>query len=198
MFMVMESNVFSAIGGFDERFFLYCEDYDLCARLYRSGYSLMLDQSTHVVHDAQRASYRSMRHLTWHLGSLLRVWFSRLFWEVTLLSRRARRGSTGGRSSMTTHDEYFEYLKGRSRLGNVYRKYLLYPALCRRLEGRTLDVGCGIGDMLVHRGNTVGVDVNPRTVEFCKVAGGAGSSDGGRHVAVCVRRIRHRADGQRT
>lgn len=70
---------------------------------------------------------------------------------------------------MTAHDEYFEYLRGRSRLGNVYRKYLLYPALCRRLEGRMLDVGCGIGDMLVYRKNTVGVDVNPRTVEFCKL-----------------------------
>ena len=96
MFMVIESKVFAAIGGFDERFFLYCEDYDLCARLYRAGYSLALDQSTHVVHDAQRASHRSMRHLTWHLGSLLRVWFSRPFWGVTLLPRRARRGSTGG------------------------------------------------------------------------------------------------------
>src|SRR4051794_3412806 len=69
---------------------------------------------------------------------------------------------------MTGHEEYFEYLQGRSRLGSVYRRYVLYPALCRRLEGKTLDVGCGIGDMLAYRSNTVGVDINPRTVEFCQ------------------------------
>ena len=65
------------------------------------------------------------------------------------------------------NDEYFNYLKTRSRLGGLYRKYWLYPRLSKRLLGRALDVGCGIGDMLVFRKNTVGVDINPRTVQFC-------------------------------
>lgn len=72
---------------------------------------------------------------------------------------------------MTNNDEYFEYLSHRSRLGAFYRKYWLYPKLSRRLVGRTLDVGCGIGDMLAYRTNMVGVDINPRTVAFCKTRG---------------------------
>lgn len=72
---------------------------------------------------------------------------------------------------MTSNDEYFEYLQRRSRLGAIYRKYWLYPRLSRRLTGRALDVGCGIGDMLAYRTNTVGVDINPHTVAFCKVRG---------------------------
>lgn len=75
---------------------------------------------------------------------------------------------------MTTSNEYFEYfkyLKRRSRLGNIYRQNWLYPRLTRRLKGRTLDLGCGIGDMLIYRSNTVGVDINPNTVAFCKTRG---------------------------
>lgn len=72
---------------------------------------------------------------------------------------------------MTSNDEYFEYLQRRSRLGAIYRKYWLYPRLSRRLTGRTLDLGCGIGDMLSYRDKTVGVDINPHTVAFCKARG---------------------------
>ncbi len=72
---------------------------------------------------------------------------------------------------MTNNNEYFDYLIHRSRLGEIYRKYWLYPRLSRRLVGRTLDIGCGIGDMLMFRRNTVGVDINPRTVAFCKDRG---------------------------
>ena len=69
------------------------------------------------------------------------------------------------------HQQYFNYLMRRSRLGRWYRNYLLYPALCRQVRGRVLDVGCGIGDMLRYRENTVGVDINQSTVEFCKQQG---------------------------
>jgi len=68
---------------------------------------------------------------------------------------------------MTTYDEYFAYLSSRSRLGHLYRKHWLYPRLNKRLHGRALDVGCGIGDMLSFRPGMVGTDINRRTVEYC-------------------------------
>jgi SAM-dependent methyltransferase len=63
---------------------------------------------------------------------------------------------------------YFEYLKKRSFLGGIYRRYVLYPRLNCYLQGKVLDVGCGIGDMLNYRDNTVGLDVNTLNVSFCK------------------------------
>lgn len=63
---------------------------------------------------------------------------------------------------------YFEYLMRRSFFGDLYRRYVLYPKLNLHLKGRVLDVGCGIGDMLSYRKNTVGLDVNPLNVDFCK------------------------------
>jgi SAM-dependent methyltransferase len=68
---------------------------------------------------------------------------------------------------MTAPEKYFEYLKGRSHLGWLYRRYWLYPKLCRYLDGKTIDVGCGIGDFVNYRNETVGVDINPATVEWC-------------------------------
>jgi N-acetylglucosaminyl-diphospho-decaprenol L-rhamnosyltransferase len=89
MCLVFNSAAFRAVGGFDERFFLYCEDYDLCARLYNNGYRLLLDQGSQVIHDAQRGSHRSMRYLYWHLSGLLRVWTSRPFWQIVFQTREA-------------------------------------------------------------------------------------------------------------
>jgi SAM-dependent methyltransferase len=72
---------------------------------------------------------------------------------------------------MTEYYNYFAYLKSRSQLGWLYRKFWLYPTLCRNLNGRTLDIGCGIGDFLNYRKETVGVDINPLLVEWCRNRG---------------------------
>ena len=69
------------------------------------------------------------------------------------------------------HEQYFSYLLRRSLIGDLYRKYWLYPRLSRHLRGKTLDVGCGIGDMLAFRPGTIGVDVNPLNVDYCNSLG---------------------------
>lgn len=72
---------------------------------------------------------------------------------------------------MTDHETYFAYLRRRKRAGLWYRNGWLYPRLCRHLRGRVLDVGCGIGDMVRFRSNTVGVDINAQAVAFCRGCG---------------------------
>ena len=72
---------------------------------------------------------------------------------------------------MEQYDEYFQYLKTRSRLALLYRRLWLYPRLTLQLKGTVLDVGCGIGDMLKSRRGMVGVDINPRLVEYCRGQG---------------------------
>jgi len=69
------------------------------------------------------------------------------------------------------YDAYFRYLKTRSRLALMYRRAWLYPRLSAQVRGRVLDVGCGIGDMLKARRGTVGVDINPHLVEYCRNQG---------------------------
>lgn len=82
MFLIAPIVRFRALGGFDDRYRLYCEDYDLCARWRIAGGRVELIRDLRVVHDARRDSHRSMRHLRWHLASLLRVWRSAPFWQI--------------------------------------------------------------------------------------------------------------------
>lgn len=62
---------------------------------------------------------------------------------------------------------YFDYLTKRSILSKLYRNFILYPVLSREFDGKVLDVGCGIGDFLKFRANTIGVDINPYNVDYC-------------------------------
>ena len=76
MFMLVQSRVFAEIGGFDERYFLYYEDVDLCLRLARRGRRVVLCPVAIVVHEAQRQSRRNLRYMRWHLSSMLRFFLS--------------------------------------------------------------------------------------------------------------------------
>jgi GT2 family glycosyltransferase len=60
-FMFFRSDVLRKLGGFDERFFLYFEDFDLSRRSQRLAKNIYWP-STYVVHERQSAHRRS-----WHL-----------------------------------------------------------------------------------------------------------------------------------
>jgi N-acetylglucosaminyl-diphospho-decaprenol L-rhamnosyltransferase len=72
MFMLARREAFRAVGGFDERYFLYYEDIDLCRRLRQRGLEIRLVPSAKVVHDARKTSHRDLRYLGWHLRSIFR------------------------------------------------------------------------------------------------------------------------------
>jgi hypothetical protein len=92
MLLVIDRAAYRQIGGFDERYFLYCEDCDLSARLYVAGFTLEVDRAVQVIHDAQRDSHRSLMHLRWHLTSLAKYWTSKAFWQIVLPSNEPRSG----------------------------------------------------------------------------------------------------------
>ena len=81
LFMLFRSEAYREIGGFDERFFMYGEDFDICARTQLAGCSLQVAEDLLARHDAQRASHVSSKHLYWHITSLLKVWMSATFWR---------------------------------------------------------------------------------------------------------------------
>jgi N-acetylglucosaminyl-diphospho-decaprenol L-rhamnosyltransferase len=48
--MLVRRSAYEAVGGFDERFFLYCEDTDLCLRLWESGHAVRFEPRAEVHH----------------------------------------------------------------------------------------------------------------------------------------------------
>jgi len=79
-FLVASVAALHAVGGFDERYFLYMEDYDLCRALYEIGYRCIYDPSEVVIHHYGGHSYRRLRPLAWHIASAIK-YFNKWGWR---------------------------------------------------------------------------------------------------------------------
>lgn len=76
--LVLPASVWRDLDGFDERYFMYCEDVDFCLRLRLRGLRLV-KAPVHIIHAGERASGRRLNHLAWHVRSLLRLWRSPVY-----------------------------------------------------------------------------------------------------------------------
>ena len=72
MFMLFRAEAFAALNGFDEGYFLYYEDVDICVRIWKAGFKIVACPSVSAIHDARRASRVNWRHRQWHLKSMAR------------------------------------------------------------------------------------------------------------------------------
>lgn len=120
--LLCRRSAFEAAGGFDEDFFLYFEDIDLCARLRRAGGRLLFDPAVKVVHEggsttapraaASRFEYRRSQLLFYRKHRSARsagILLALLDAEVRRLGRRgAFRGSAGA----ALRERYERLLKG--------------------------------------------------------------------------------------
>ena len=61
--MMIRREAFRAVGGFDERYFLYWEDADLCRRLLSRGWRTAYVPQAVVTHHGGRSSRSSLRPL---------------------------------------------------------------------------------------------------------------------------------------
>lgn len=59
--LLIRSDAYRQIGGFDERFFLYYEDDDLCLRMQEAGYGCLLEPAANVRHAGGGSSRPSWR-----------------------------------------------------------------------------------------------------------------------------------------
>lgn len=98
-FLLLRAEKFRQIGGFDERFHLYAEDFDLCARLRLAGANLHYVADVRATHAAQFSSHVRWRYLRWHVASLLRLWLTPSFWKYRALLRTEQRKAREAASS---------------------------------------------------------------------------------------------------
>ena len=90
--LVLPQPVWQGLGGFDESYFMYCEDVDLCLRIRLAGLALVR-APVQVVHSGQRASHRRWSHLKWHVRSLLRLWRSPVYRQARQMLLEERQGA---------------------------------------------------------------------------------------------------------
>ena len=82
MFMAFRSDVFKQIGGFNEKYFLYYEDVELCCRIWLNNMEVSVYPSICIIHDAQRKSRKNIKYLRWHLRSMWRFFDSSVYRKI--------------------------------------------------------------------------------------------------------------------
>ncbi|MFL2127094.1 glycosyltransferase family 2 protein [Latilactobacillus curvatus] len=79
-FMFTRTDVIRAIDGFDERFFMYFEDNDLCDRINQSGHTILYVPDAVVTHFYGMASHRSFKGFKIFLKSMAQ-YFNKWGWR---------------------------------------------------------------------------------------------------------------------
>lgn len=72
-FMVISKGLFNQIEGFDEKYFMYCEDADFCIRVKNAGFSIKKDADIVVSHEGQFSSNKNLHYLIIHIKSIIRI-----------------------------------------------------------------------------------------------------------------------------
>ena len=77
-FMLLRTEVIEKTGSFDERFFMYCEDVDLCRRIGAVSKTMFYPE-TSIIHYYSKGSYKSLKLLIFHVISAFK-YFTKWGW----------------------------------------------------------------------------------------------------------------------
>lgn len=77
-FMMIRTSVLKQVNGFDERFFMYLEDVDLCRRIGKVS-KLLYYPKVATVHNYEKGSYKNKKLLTYHIKSAVK-YFNKWGW----------------------------------------------------------------------------------------------------------------------
>ena len=79
-FLLIRTELFKKLGGFDERFFLYMEDADLCKRVNEVSRLVYCPDAT-VIHKWERGSHKNGKLFKLHVQSMF-AYFSKWHWKL--------------------------------------------------------------------------------------------------------------------
>lgn len=96
-FMFIRCSVLEKTGGFDERYFMYAEDVDLCRRIGEISKTMFYPNVT-VVHEYDKGSYKNKTLLKYHVTSMIK-YFNKWGWLFDC--KRRKRNKMCGKSYST-------------------------------------------------------------------------------------------------
>lgn len=79
-FMFVRTSILEKVRGFDERYFMYLEDIDLCRKISEFS-KLLYFPETFVVHNYEKGSYKNKKLLLYHIQSSIK-YFNKWGWII--------------------------------------------------------------------------------------------------------------------
>jgi hypothetical protein len=76
--MMIRTSVLKSVNGFDERFFMYLEDVDLCRRIGKLS-RIVYYPKVAIVHNYEKGSYKNKKLLVYHIKSAMK-YFNKWGW----------------------------------------------------------------------------------------------------------------------
>ena len=70
MFMMFPRYMFKDLNGFNEEFFMYMEDAEICREAYQHNLKIIFDPNFSVIHLGQRKNRKEIKYLFYHIKSL--------------------------------------------------------------------------------------------------------------------------------
>ena len=84
-FMMVRSNLFKKLNGFDENFFMYIEDMDICYRAKNAGFDTYFTPVVSISHAGQGSSNRTFAIINIYKGILYFCKQNKPFWEYQII-----------------------------------------------------------------------------------------------------------------
>ena len=93
MFIRME--IINKIGFFDENFFLYCEDNEICKRAFKKGYKNIIVEGTKLLHlsgqSTGRKNEKEVRQIYWHRFGWSKAYYTQTVHGIVVAKLKAMR-----------------------------------------------------------------------------------------------------------
>jgi len=73
-FMMIPRKAYDTVGELDEHYFLYCEDMDICTRMYQKGFEVIYYPNAVVEYEGTRSARKSLKYAWIFFNSLFHYW----------------------------------------------------------------------------------------------------------------------------
>ncbi|MBN2027622.1 MAG: glycosyltransferase family 2 protein [Actinobacteria bacterium] len=95
--MLLRREAAQRVGGFDEDYFMYVEDVDICWRLREAGYRMVYDPALRLIHHIGRTSSQQSVRMLYHHHRSMFLFFRRRYrgWKGMLLMPLVLAGLAG-------------------------------------------------------------------------------------------------------
>ena len=129
--MMARPEVVKRVGGFDEDFFLYGEDQDLCLRIRKAGYAIGYCEEAVVVHQGGQSERNSTSPELWQKKTRAEFLFYKKHYHPQTISRIRRQNLWKARWRIFTLSLFLPLAREKEKANE---KLIKYRTLCQELK----------------------------------------------------------------